>query len=41
MAALSEKEIARMEEYIFDKTLTKRPCVYKKVNNVLYPILYF
>ena len=31
----------KTEEYIFDKTLTIRPCIYKKVDNVLYPVLYF
>ena len=31
----------KTEEYVFDKTLTKRPCIYKKVDNVLYPVLYF
>lgn len=31
----------KADEYIFDNTLTKRPGVYKKVDNILYPILYF
>lgn len=28
-------------ELIFDKSLTKRPCVYKRVANTLHPVLYF
>ena len=31
----------KTEEYVFDKTLTKRPCIYKRVGNTLYPVLYF
>ena len=27
-------------ELVLDRTLTKRPCIYKKVDNALYPIMY-
>ena len=30
-----------MIEFVIDRTVTKRPCVYKKVGNTLYPIIYF
>jgi len=29
------------EEYILDRTITKRPCIYARIGNALYPILYF
>ena len=29
------------DEYILDRTLTKRPCIYARIGNALYPILYF
>lgn len=29
-----------MIEYILDKSITKRPCIYKQVGNTLYPIMY-
>lgn len=29
-----------MKEYILDRTLTKAPCIYKRVGNTLYPIVY-
>jgi len=29
-------------ELVFDKTITKRPCIYKRMEpNILVPILYF
>ena len=28
------------EEYILDRTLTKRPCIYAKVGGALYPVMY-
>lgn len=30
-----------MIEFIVDRSITKWPCVYKKVGNILYPIMYF
>lgn len=30
-----------MVELVVDRSITKRPCVYKKVGNALYPIMYF
>lgn len=30
-----------MIELVVDRSITKRPCVYKKVGNTLYPIMYF
>ena len=27
-------------EYILDRTLTKRPCIYKQVVSTLYPVMY-
>ena len=38
-----KNDLKRMEkeEFIFDRTLTKRPCIYKKVGCALYPVLYF
>lgn len=32
--------IKMLVELVLDRTLTKRPCIYKKVDNVLYPIMY-
>ena len=29
-----------MIEYILDRTITKRPCIYKKEGNALYPVMY-
>lgn len=29
-----------MKEYVFDATLTKSPCIYKKIGNTYYPIVY-
>lgn len=29
-----------MTKYILDKSVTKRPCIYKQVGNTLYPIMY-
>lgn len=30
-----------IEEFIFDRSITKRPCIYARVGCTLYPILYF
>ena len=27
-------------EYILDRTLTKRPCIYRKIDLALYPVVY-
>ena len=29
-----------IEEFILDRTITKRPCIYKKVGNTLFPVMY-
>lgn len=29
-----------MKEYILDRKLTKEPCIYKKVGNTYYPVVY-
>ncbi len=29
-----------MTKYVFDRSVTKRPCIYKQVGNTLYPIMY-
>ena len=27
-------------EYILDRTITKRPCIYRKIDLALYPVVY-
>lgn len=29
-----------MAEFMFDRTFSKSPCIYKKVGNTYYPIVY-
>jgi hypothetical protein len=29
-----------MTKYVLDRSVTKRPCIYKQVGNTLYPIMY-
>lgn len=29
-----------MAEFMFDRTITKSPCIYKRIGNTLYPIVY-
>jgi hypothetical protein len=29
------------EQYVFDSSLSKRPCIYKRVGSAVYPVLYF
>ena len=36
-----KNQMDKIEEFVFDKTLTKRPCIYARTGNVLHPILYF
>ena len=31
----------RIKELVFDRTLTKRPCLYEKIDGCYYAILYF
>lgn len=29
-----------MDKFVLDRTITKRPCIYKEVGNALYPVMY-
>ena len=29
-----------MTKYLMDKSIMKRPCIYKQVGNTIYPIMY-
>lgn len=31
----------KTQEFVFDKSLSKRPCIYGRIGNELHPIVYF
>ena len=33
--------MAQIKELVFDRTITKRPCLYEKIDGAYYPVVYF